>query len=55
MAGIESALYLVGQVEGELSAKTIQLSIKYDPHPHYDCGSREKAPMEIMDKLSVKS
>ena len=50
-AGIDMALYLAGQVAGELSAKTIQLSMEYDPQPPYDCGSPEKALREILTNL----
>lgn len=50
-AGIDMALYLVSKIAGEKVAKIIQLSIEYDPKPPFDCGSPEKAPKEIVDRL----
>ena len=45
------ALYLVSIIAGELTAKTIQLAIEYDPKPTFDCGTPDKAPKEILEKL----
>jgi transcriptional regulator GlxA family with amidase domain len=53
-AGIDMALFLVGRISGEQSAKMIQLSIEYDPKPPFDCGCPEKAPMEILEKLTKR-
>lgn len=50
-AGIDMALYLVSKVAGDDTAKIIQLGIEYDPHPPFDCGSPDKAPPEILEKL----
>lgn len=50
-AGIDMALYLVGKVAGEQLAKMIQLGIEYDPKPPFDCGSPDKAPKEMVDRL----
>ncbi len=53
-AGIDMALYLVSLIEGEQSAKLIQLGIEYDPIPPFDCGSPAKAPKEIMEQYNIK-
>jgi transcriptional regulator GlxA family with amidase domain len=48
-AGIDMALALASRIAGEETAQAIQLSIEYDPHPPFDCGSPSKAPKEIVD------
>ena len=50
-AGIDMALYLVSKIAGYQAAKMIQLSIEYDPQPPFDCGSPDKAPKEMVDRL----
>ena len=50
-AGIDMALYLVSIIAGEQTAKIIQLAIEYDPKPPFDCGTPDKAPKEILEKL----
>jgi transcriptional regulator GlxA family with amidase domain len=50
-AGIDMALYLVSKVAGDQTAQMIQLGIEYDPKPPFDCGSPEKVPKEMMDKI----
>jgi transcriptional regulator GlxA family with amidase domain len=47
-AGIDMGLTLAAQIAGEDVAKSIQLSIEYDPQPPFDCGSPEKAGPEIV-------
>ena len=42
-AGIDLGLWLAGQIDGEDRAKTIQLSIEYDPQPPFDSGHISKA------------
>jgi len=42
-AGIDVALWLVGQIAGDDTARAAQLMIEYDPQPPYDSGSVEKA------------
>ena len=42
-AGIDFALRVVAEVAGEDVAKTIQLSIEYDPQPPFDAGSPKSA------------
>ena len=41
-AGIDFALALTGAIRGEDHAKFVQLSIEYDPHPPFDCGTPDK-------------
>lgn len=53
-AGIDIALYLVSLIEGEQSAKLIQLGIEYDPKPPFDCGSPKKAPKELLEQYNKK-
>ena len=48
-AGIDMALRLVQQINGDEVAKAVQLGIEYDPEPPLDAGSPEKAPKEIVD------
>jgi len=50
-AGIDMALYLVSKIAGDQIAKMIQLGIEYDPQPPFDCGSPDKAPKEMVDRL----
>jgi hypothetical protein len=45
------ALYLVSKIAGDQMAKAIQLGIEYDPQPPFNCGSPDKAPKEIVDKV----
>jgi transcriptional regulator GlxA family with amidase domain len=42
-AGIDLAMWLVGQMVGEARAKAIQLTIEYDPQPPFDSGHISKA------------
>jgi transcriptional regulator GlxA family with amidase domain len=50
-AGIDMALTLAARIAGENVAKTIQLGLEYDPAPPFDCGSPQKAPPEIVERL----
>ena len=47
-AGIDFALRVVAEVAGEDVAKTIQLSIEYDPQPPFDAGSPKSAGETIV-------
>ena len=53
-AGIDMAIYLVSKIAGDQTAKMIQLAIEYDPQPPFDCGSPDKIPQEMIDKLKNK-
>jgi len=48
-AGIDMALFLVNQLEGERVAKAAQLAIEYDPKPMYNAGNYLNADKEIID------
>jgi transcriptional regulator GlxA family with amidase domain len=54
-AGIDMALHLVGLEAGPAAAQAVQLAIEYDPSPPFDAGSPEKAPAEIVARLSGRS
>jgi len=47
-AGIDFALKVVAETAGEEVAKTIQLSIEYDPRPPFDAGSPASAGEAII-------
>jgi transcriptional regulator GlxA family with amidase domain len=48
-SGIDMALHLVRQINGDEVAQAVQLAIEYDPQPPLDAGSPEKAPREIVE------
>jgi putative intracellular protease/amidase len=48
-SGIDMALFLAGQIAGDIVAQAIQLGIEYDPQPPYDSGSPDKAPAEVVE------
>lgn len=54
-AGIDMALHLVGLEAGTEAAQAVQLAIEYDPHPPFDAGSPDKAPAEIVARVSGRS
>jgi cyclohexyl-isocyanide hydratase len=55
-AGIDFALVLAAQAFGDDVAKSIQLSIEYDPHPPFDSGAPERAGKALVEKVrSVKA
>ena len=45
-AGIDLALWLVGEIAGHERAEAIQLFIEYDPRPPFDTGHKSKASKE---------
>jgi cyclohexyl-isocyanide hydratase len=47
-SGIDFALKLASILEGEATAREIQLQIEYDPDPPYDAGSPSKAAAETV-------
>ncbi|MEY2704982.1 MAG: hypothetical protein RL407_1044 [Bacteroidota bacterium] len=47
-AGIDMALYLVGQIVGVEKAKAYQLFIEYDPNPPFDSGTVVNANAETI-------
>jgi len=46
-AGIDMALYLVGQIAGPERAEAIQLQIEYDPQPPFQAGHTSKARPDV--------
>ena len=50
-AGIDMSLYLISLMVNDDFAKTVQLAIEYDPKPPFDCGSPDKAPKEIVNRI----
>jgi transcriptional regulator GlxA family with amidase domain len=48
-SGIDMALSLVQQINGNEVAEAVQLGIEYDPQPPLDAGSPEKAPQPIVE------
>ncbi|HSD24535.1 MAG TPA: DJ-1/PfpI family protein [Solirubrobacterales bacterium] len=52
-SGIDMALRLVQQINGDEVAQAVQLGIEYDPEPPFDAGSPEKAPQPIVDLVSA--
>lgn len=49
-SGIDMALWVVGQVCGDESAKAAQLCIEYDPQPPYDAGAPSKASATVVEQ-----
>jgi cyclohexyl-isocyanide hydratase len=52
-AGIDFALALTAAIRGEDHAKFVQLSIEYDPHPPFDCGTPDKVDEATLDKYKA--
>jgi transcriptional regulator GlxA family with amidase domain len=51
-AGIDLALWLVGEIAGEEHARMTQLMIEYDPQPPYDSGHPSKVPPELLARTT---
>jgi putative intracellular protease/amidase len=52
-AGIDLALWLVGEVAGRTTAEAIQLAIEYDPQPPFDSGHLSKATPEVRRRVAT--
>jgi len=52
-AGIDMALFLLGDLMGENVAKLMQLGVEYDPQPPFDSGSVAKADAHIHSTLKA--
>jgi cyclohexyl-isocyanide hydratase len=50
-AGIDFALTVAAEIAGADVARSIQLSIEYDPAPPFDAGSPERAPMDVRSRV----
>jgi cyclohexyl-isocyanide hydratase len=53
-AGIDFALTVAAELAGEDVARTIQLSLEYDPAPPLDAGSPDRAPPALVDKQRAR-
>ena len=45
---------LAAILEGEQTAREIQLGIEYDPEPPFNSGSPKMAPREMVDRLRAR-
>ena len=54
-AGIDFALALMANIQGEEYAKAVQLGLEYDPHPPFDCGTPDKADPELVKRVHDRS
>jgi cyclohexyl-isocyanide hydratase len=50
-SGIDFGLSVVAEIAGETAARTIQLSIEYDPAPPFDSGHPNRAPAAVTTAL----
>lgn len=50
-SGIDMALWLMGQIEGQEAAEAAQLSIEYDPQPPFDAGAPSKAGEAVIGRV----
>jgi len=53
-AGIDFGLSVVAEIAGEMTARTIQLGIEYDPAPPFDSGHPDRAPAAVKSALSSR-
>jgi transcriptional regulator GlxA family with amidase domain len=53
-AGIDLALWLVGEICGRERAEIIQLTIEYDPRPPFDAGHPSKAGERVLRKARAE-
>lgn len=51
-AGIDFALTLAAELRGDDIAQSIQLAIEYDPAPPFDAGSPERAPADVLERMT---
>jgi cyclohexyl-isocyanide hydratase len=54
-SGIDVALRVVADLEGETVARKIQLAIEYDPHPPFPGGTPYTSPPEIVQAVLTDS
>src|SRR5262245_19376299 len=52
-SGIDMALRLVQEINGDEVAQAVQLGIEYDPDPPLHAGSPEKAPQPIVELVTA--
>ena len=54
-SGIDAALRVVGDIEGEDRARMVQLALEYDPAPPFDGGTPFTSPVHIVDAILEQS
>ena len=54
-SGIDVALRVVADLEGEAVARRIQLAIEYDPHPPFPGGTPDTSPAAIVQDVLTQS
>lgn len=54
-SGIDVALRVVADIEGETVARKIQLGIEYDPHPPFEGGTPSTSPADIVQAVLADS
>lgn len=50
-AGIDLAITLAAEIQGEAFAQAVQLGIEYAPAPPFDCGRPEHAPPAVLQAV----
>ncbi len=53
-AGIDFALVLAAELEGEAAAQGVQLFLEYAPEPPFDAGRPETAPPAVLEAARQK-
>ena len=53
-AGIDFALTLAAELEGDATAQGIQLLLEYAPEPPFEAGRPETAPPSVLDAVRTK-
>ncbi len=53
-AGIDFALTLMAEIAGEETARAVQLSLEYDPHPPFDSGAPARARPETTTAMKQR-
>jgi cyclohexyl-isocyanide hydratase len=53
-AGIDFAFVVAEEIAGRDVAQSIQLAIEYDPAPGFDAGSPDRAPQEIVARVTER-
>ena len=53
-AGIDMALWLMGEIAGQERAEIVQLLIEYDPQPPYQSGHPKKASKDVYQKAKTE-
>jgi cyclohexyl-isocyanide hydratase len=50
-AGIDFALTVVAELTDPVTAQSLQLALEYAPAPPFDCGTPDRAPAEVLDRV----